>query len=162
MGSGPDDDARRQALIRLGVSRTRHAPLSARQPVTTHKVDTRALRMLCADWLSQLGREAGLPFTQYGSSGESFTIGSPNDLHVTAHFTDDEPYLRFVSSDPTRQSQIDSLAKEAASRVRQGNLGSTVWHSATCPAPDFQLASPFSMGSFMERLGNQMSTPIQI
>ncbi len=111
--------------------------------------------MLCADWLSQLGREVGLPFTQYGSSGDSFTIGSPNDLHVTAHFVDDEPYLRFVSSDPSRQSQIDSLAKEAASRVKQGNFGSAVWHSATCPAPDFQLDPPFSMGSFMEQLGNQ-------
>lgn len=123
--------------------------------MTANRIDIRALRMLCTDWLSQLGREVGLPFSQYGSSGDSFTIGSPNDLHVTAHFADDEPYLRFVSSDPSRQSQIDSLAKEAASRVKQGNFGSTVWHSATCPAPDFQLAPLFSMGSFMERLGNQ-------
>ena len=123
--------------------------------MTANRIDIRALRMLCTDWLSQLGREVGLPFSQYGSSGDSFTIGSPNDLHVTAHFADDEPYLRFVSSDPSRQSQIDSLAKEAASRVKQGNFGSTVWQSATCPALDIQLAPLFSMGSFMERLGNQ-------
>lgn len=123
--------------------------------MTQYRVDILALRMLCADWLSQLGREAGLPFTQYGSSGNAFTIGSPNDFHVTAHFTDAEPYLRFISSDSATQSQIDSLAREAASRVKQGNCGSTVWHSATCTAPDFQLVAPFSMGSFMERLSNQ-------
>jgi hypothetical protein len=123
--------------------------------VTPHRVDIQALRMLCADWVSQLGREVGLPFTQHGSSGNSLTIGSPNALHVTAHFTDDEPYLRFVSSDPSTQSQVDSLAREAASRVRQGNFGSTVWYSTTCAAPGFQLVPPFSMGSFMERLGNQ-------
>lgn len=123
--------------------------------MTANRIDIRALRMLCADWLSQLGCEAGLPFSQYGSSGDSLTIGSPNDLHVTAYSADDEPYLRFVSSDRSRQSQIDSLALEAASRVKHGKFGSTVWHSATCLAPDYQIAAPFSMGSFVERLSNQ-------
>jgi hypothetical protein len=129
--------------------------ISERQPVATDRVDIQAFRMLCADWLSQLGSEAGLRFTQYGSSGESITIGSPTDLHVTAHFIDDDPYLRFVSSDSTRQAQIDSLAEEAASRTRQGNFGSIVWYFAACPAPDFELPSPMSMGSLVERLSNQ-------
>lgn len=123
--------------------------------MTVNRIDIAALRMLCADWLMQLGRDAGLPFSQYGSRGDSFTIGSPNELNVIGHFTDAEPYLRFVSSDPSQQPLIDSLAIEAASRVKQGNVGSTVWHSATCPAPGYQIAAPFSMGSFMERLSNQ-------
>jgi hypothetical protein len=123
--------------------------------VTVNRTDIRALRMLCADWLLQLGRDAGLPFDQHGSSGDFFTIGASNDFHVIAHFVDVEPYLRFVSSDPLQQSLIDSLATEAASRVKQGNLGSTVWHSATCPAPDYQPPTHFAFGSFMERLGSQ-------
>lgn len=119
------------------------------------RVDIQTQRMLCADWLMQLGREVGLPFTQYGSTGNSLMIGSPNNLHVTAHFSDDEPYLRFVSSDILTQPQIDSLAKEAASRVKKGDFGSTVWHSTACEAPDYQFVSPLSMGSFLELLSNQ-------
>ncbi len=103
----------------------------------------------------QLGRDAGLPFNQYGSSGDSFTIGSPNELNVIAHYTETEPYLRFVSSNPSQQPLIDSLVIEAASRVKQVNFGSTVWHSATCPAPHYQIDAPFSMGPFIERLSNQ-------
>ncbi|HEU4458707.1 MAG TPA: hypothetical protein VFR90_06250 [Methylibium sp.] len=111
--------------------------------------------MLFADWLMQFGREAGLPFNQYGSSGDSFTIGSPNDFNITGHCTETEPYLRFVSSDASQQSLIDLLASQAALRIKQASFGSTVWHSATCLAPDYQIATPFSMGSFMERLSNQ-------
>lgn len=70
--------------------------------MTANQIDMGALRMLCADWLMHLGRDAGLPFNQYGSSGDSFTIGSPNELNVVAHFIKTEPYLRFVSSDPSQ------------------------------------------------------------
>jgi hypothetical protein len=111
--------------------------------------------MLLADWLSRLGRDAGLPLNQYGSSGEAFTLGSPTDLHITASFIQEAPYLRFVSSDPQQQSLVDSLAAQAVERVKLGDYGGIAWHSTSCAAPDYQLASPFSMGSFIERLSNQ-------
>lgn len=107
--------------------------------MTANRIDIAALRMLFANWLMQLGRDAGLPFSQYGSSGDSFTIGSPNKLNVIAHYTETEPYLRFVSSNPSQQPLIDALAIEAASRVKQANFGSTVWHSTMCPATDYQI-----------------------
>ena len=50
---------------------------------------------------------------------------------------------------------MDRLAQEAVARVRQGEYGGTVWHSASCAALDYQISSRFSMGSFMERLSNQ-------
>jgi hypothetical protein len=112
--------------------------------------------MLCADWFMQLGNELGFPFSQYGASDYSYTVGSPNDFHVIAHFTETEPYLRFVSSDTSRQQEIDSLANQAESRIKQGNFGATVWYSATCSAPDYQISAPYTMGSMLERLSNQI------
>jgi hypothetical protein len=111
--------------------------------------------MLLADWLSRLGREAGLPLNQYGSSSDAFTLGSPTDLNITASFIPEKPYLRFVSSDPQRQSLVDALAAQAVDRVKRGEYGDVTWHSVSCAAPDYQLGSPFSMGSFVERLSNQ-------
>ena len=119
------------------------------------QLDLRAVRMLMADWFARLGREAGLPFSQYGSSGEAFNIGSPTDLNVTANFIQEQPYLRFSCSDPERQDLIDSLVAQAAERVQRDDFGGTVWHSASCAAPDYQIGAPFSMGSFFERLSNQ-------
>jgi hypothetical protein len=111
--------------------------------------------MLLADWFGRLAREAGLPLNQYGSSGEAFTIGSPADLNVTANFITEQPYLRFSCSDPERQRLVDTIAVQAVERVQHGDYGGTVWHSASCSAPDYQISSPFSMGSFLERLSNQ-------
>jgi hypothetical protein len=119
------------------------------------QLDLRTVRMLMADWFARLAREAGLPLNQYGSSGEAFTIGSPTDLNVRANFIPEHPYLRFSCSDPERQGLIDSLVAQAVERVQRGDYGGTVWHSASCAAPDYQIGAPFSMGSFLERLSNQ-------
>jgi hypothetical protein len=119
------------------------------------QLDLRAARMLLADWFGRLVRDAGLPLSQYGSSGETFTLGSPNDFNVTAKFSDQPPYLTFVASDPNRQELVDSLAKQAIARVEAGDFGEVVWHSASMPAVGFQLASPFSMGPFLQQLGSQ-------
>jgi hypothetical protein len=119
------------------------------------QLDVRLVRMLLADWFARLARETGLPLTQYGSSGDSFTIGSPTDLHIIAAFVPEAPYLRFKSSDPTKQRTVDAIAGSAVERLKAGDYGGNAWHSTACAASDWQLKSPFSMGSLIERLSNQ-------
>jgi len=119
------------------------------------QLDLRAVRMLLADWFARLARDAGLPLSQYGSSGEAFTLGSPNEFHVTARFIQEPPFLRFVASESSRQELVDKLCHEAGSRVEVGDFGDTAWHSASLPAVGFQLASPFSIGPLLQQLGSQ-------
>jgi hypothetical protein len=119
------------------------------------QVDVRAVRMLLADWFAHLAREAGLPLDQYGSGSEAFTLGAPNAYNVTAQFIQERPFLRFLSSDAARQELVDSLVQQAVARVEAGDYGGIIWHSASLPAVGFQLASPFSMGPFLQQLGSQ-------
>lgn len=119
------------------------------------QLDVRAVRMLLADWFARLARESGLPLTQYGSGSQAFTLGAPDAFNVTAHFIQERPFLRFVSSDTTRQDLVEDLAKQAVTLVDAGDYGGTAWHSASLPALDFQLSAPFSMGPFLQRLGSQ-------
>ena len=119
------------------------------------ELDARAGRMLVADWFRRFAGEAGLPLNQYGTSGEAFTLGAPNEFNVAARFRDQPPYLSFVASDSSRQQLVDALAQQAFAQVASGNFGDVVWHSASIVASSFQLASPFSMGPFLQQLGSQ-------
>jgi len=119
------------------------------------QLDLRVSRMLLADWFARLAGEAGLQLDQYGSSGEVFTLGAPTGLNVTARFIEANPYLQFVSSDPARQALIDDLASKAVEHANAGDLGAINWYSGSLSAEGFQLAAPFSMGSFIQQLGNQ-------
>ncbi len=118
-------------------------------------LDLRAIRMLLADWFARLAREAGLPLNQYGSGNEAFTLGAPNEFNVTAQFIQELPFLRFLSSDAARQELVDKIAQQAVTRVEAGDYGGIIWYSASLPADGFQLASPFSMGPFLQQLGSQ-------
>ena len=111
-------------------------------------------RMVLADWLSRLGTEAGFEFEQHGRSGNSFTIGAPTGLHVTAQDAEAPPYLKFVASDPGAQAAIDDLATEAVERVARRDFGGPIWYSTQIVDPGLKLSASF-MGSFIERLGNQ-------
>jgi hypothetical protein len=111
--------------------------------------------MLLADWFARLAGEAGLPLDQYGSSGEAFTLGAPTGLNVAAKFIEAYPFLQFVSSDTARQELIDDLALKAVARVNARDLGGINWYSVSLAAEGFRLASPFSIGSFVQQLGNQ-------
>jgi hypothetical protein len=111
--------------------------------------------MILADWFARLGREADLPLNQYGVTGDKFTIGSPNDFNVTATFSDTPPYLKFQGSDPARQALVDEVASLAAGRVSKGDFGGVVWHATPLVSVGFQMASPFSMGPFLQLLSAQ-------
>ena len=95
-------------------------------------------------------------FSQHGTSGPAFTIGAPNDFHVTAHFVEAPPFLKFVASDPARQDAIDSLVPTAVVKVEQGDFGGGVWYSTELHEIQLAVApSPSWMGSLLHRLGNQ-------
>jgi hypothetical protein len=119
------------------------------------QLDLRARRMFLADWFARLADEAGLQLDQYGSNDEAFTLGPPTGLNVAAKFIEAHPFLQFVSSDPARQDVVDDLALKAVARVNAEDLGDINWYSVSLAAEGFKLASPFSMGSFIQQLGNQ-------
>ena len=114
------------------------------------QLDLRASRMLLADWFARLAGEAGLQLDQYGSSGEAFTLGAPTGLNVAANFIEADPFPRFVSSDAARQELIDDLALKAVARANAGDFGGINWYSVSLAAEGFKLASPFSMGPFVQ------------
>lgn len=124
----------------------------------TIQLDLPARRKLLADWFAQLARDSGMNFSQHGTSGQAFTIGAPDDFHVTAHFVDAPPFLKFVGSDPARQSAVDRLVPMAVAKVEHGDFGSAVWYSSQLHEIQFTLASSSSsssMGSLFQRLGSQ-------
>ena len=121
------------------------------------QLDLRAVRMLLADWFGRLACEAGYPLNQYGSGNEAFTLtlGAPNEFNVKAQFIQERPFLRFLSSDASRQELVDKLAQQAVTLVEAGDYGGIVWHSASLAAVGFQFASSFPMGSLLQQLGSQ-------
>lgn len=110
--------------------------------------------MLLADWFTKLANQSGLNLSQHGSSGDGFTLGAPNDFHVIAKFIQESPFLRFVASDPDRQTAVEAIGHEAVARVQRGELGGIVWYSTGLHEDEFKLSSSF-MGSFLQRLGSQ-------
>lgn len=113
-------------------------------------------RQLVADWFARLGEEAGLHFDQRGGSSQSFTIGNPNAFHVTADFTDEVPYLRFIASDEAKQTLVDKLVQRAIAHVGKGETGGIVWYTTTlCEAP-LEFPSHSMMSDLLLRLGNQV------
>ena len=87
------------------------------------QLDMRSRRELLVHWVSELGRQRGLPFHQYRGGPDNFSLGSPNDLHVSANAIDTLPFLRFTASDAKRQREVDELAAEAVRRVESGDFG---------------------------------------
>jgi hypothetical protein len=62
------------------------------------------------------------------------------------------PFLKFVSSDPARQSVVDSIVPKAVDRVERGDFGGVVWHSTVLDEVEFaQFALSFN-GRFLQRL----------
>jgi len=119
------------------------------------QLDVRARRMLVADWFAHLARASGMTFSQQGTSGQAFTMGAPNEFHVTAEFVDAPPFLKFLASDPAQQKAIDALVVMAIGNVERGDLGSAVWYSTDLHEVQFALVPSSWMGSLLQRLGNQ-------
>jgi hypothetical protein len=114
--------------------------------------------MLLADWFTRLARELDLDFTQYGTSGQAFTLGDPTSFHVTAHFVDTPPFLNFIASDPSRQGLVDAIIPKAVAQVESGEFGGVVWYSTEFHEVEFKLSPSFSFwGPLLQRLGSQTS-----
>jgi hypothetical protein len=111
--------------------------------------------MLLADWFAHLARAGGLDLTQYGTSGQAFTVGAMNAFHVTAHFTESPPFLDFVASDTSRQDDVNAIVAKAIDHVERRNLGDIVWYSTGLHEVEFKPATFSLMGSLLQRLGSQ-------
>ena len=111
--------------------------------------------MLLADWFNNLGGEFGMEFTQHSASEQAFTMGVPNAFYVTAHFTNDSPFLRFVASDASQQNLVDEIVAKAIDHVNQQDFGGLVWYSTWLNEVDLAFSSFSPMSSFLQRLGNQ-------
>jgi hypothetical protein len=120
------------------------------------QLDIRGRRLLLADWFANLARESGLDLEDQcrTSSGKAFTLGATNAFHVTAHFIEKSPFLKFVASDPGRQGIVDTIAQQAFGHVERGDLGGVVWYSTDLQEVEFKLSASF-MGPLLERLGSQ-------
>ena len=113
-------------------------------------------RQLLADWFVRLAGEAGFHFDQRGASSRSFTFGNPKSFHVTADFTDEVPYLKFIASDAAKQKLIDKLVQRAISHVAKGDTGRIVWFSATLSEVPPAFPSHSMISDLLLRLGNQV------
>lgn len=111
--------------------------------------------MLLADWLGRLAVDAGLDLSQHGTSGDSFTLGSPASFNVRAEFIEAEPYLRFMPSDSTHDELIAKLAAEAVVRVAAMDFGGEIWYSTELHELPWTMSSQQFMGTLLQRLGNQ-------
>lgn len=118
-------------------------------------LDLPSRRRLTADWFGRLADEAGLGLKQQGTSGASFTFGTPDTLQVTAAPIDEEPFLAFTSSDPNLAEQIEELAEQAAAEAASPNFGGEVWYSTSMVEAPWSMAAPQFMGSLILRLGTQ-------
>lgn len=117
---------------------------------------TNRLRKLLVDWFRYLGQEAGLPFGQYGSSADAFSVGNPTEFHVRAEFVADGSLLRFMASDPNMQHQVDEIAERARLRISAGDLGSGVWYTTTYQELAFTLSAYSGITELVMRMGNQV------
>jgi len=118
-------------------------------------LDLRSRRMLLADWFARLALDSGLDLSQHSTSGDAFTLGSPQCFNVRAEFIEKEPYLRFVPSDSTRDELIARVAAGAIERVAAMDFGGEIWYSTELHELPWSMSSPHFMGTLLQRLGNQ-------
>lgn len=118
-------------------------------------LDLPSRRRLTADWFGRLAEQAGLMLTQQGTSGVSFTFGSPDGLRVTAAPIEEEPFLAFTSSDQSRAEEVGQLASRAALEAALPHFGGEVWYSTSMLETPWSLATAQPMSSLILRLGTQ-------
>lgn len=120
------------------------------------RLDPLIRRMLLVDWFTRLSREAGVNFQQRSGDAQTFRVTDPTGFEVSATSTDTEPQLTFVSSDPARQAETNTIVAEAVRRIDDEGFGGVVWYSEEMSEADLPFFSPFSlMGPFFQRLGGQ-------
>jgi hypothetical protein len=112
-----------------------------RFPVRNEVVSVTELRLdqrqtLSASWLLRLVREAGFDIPQTSLSTAPFIIGRAADFHIAVTPQDSSPWIRAVSSDESRQEEIDELVQRSG-ELASGRLesvedfGGHVWYTCT-------------------------------
>ncbi len=112
---------------------------------------------LSASWLLRLVREAGYDVPQISLSMTPFIIGRPDDFHITVTPQGSSPWITAVSSDQSRQDEIDELVQRSG-ELASGDLesddefGGHVWYGCRLVGEQFTLADPMFQSRMQERM----------
>ena len=115
---------------------------------------------LSASWLLRLVREAGYDVPQTSLSMTPFIIGRPDDFNITVTPQDSSPWITAVSSDQSRQDEIDELVQRSG-ELAPGDLASVedfgghVWYTCTLVGEQRNLADPMFFSRMQEMLNTQ-------
>jgi hypothetical protein len=129
--------------------------------VTELRLDQR--QTLSASWLLRLVREAGFDVPQTSLSTAPFIIGRADDFHITVTPQDSSPWISAVSSDESRQEEIDEFVQRSG-ELASGRLesledfGGHVWYTCTLAGEQPNLADPM----FFSRMQEMLYTPVRI
>jgi hypothetical protein len=129
--------------------------------MTELRIDQR--QALSASWPLRLVREAGYDVPQTSLSMTPFIIGRLDDFHITVTPQDSSQWITAVSSDQSRQEEIDELVQRSG-ELASGTLASVedfgghVWYTGTLVGEQPNLADPM----FQSRMQERLYTPIRI
>jgi hypothetical protein len=112
---------------------------------------------LAASWLLRLVGEAGYEISQMSLSMDPFIIGRPDDFHITVTPQDSAPWIQAVSSDQSRQDEIEELVKrsgELASRDLKSDedFGGRIWYHCRLVSEQLNFAEPMFQSRWQERM----------
>jgi hypothetical protein len=125
------------------------------QPVPQLRLDQR--QSLSASWLLRLVRDAGYEVPQTSLSMTPFIIGRPDDFHIAVTPQDSAPWISAVSSDQSRQNDIDELVKRSG-KAASGDLksdddfGGLVWYQCRLVGEQLNFAEPMFQSRWQERM----------
>src|ERR1700758_4278454 len=109
-------------------------PSVFRSPMMEPRLDQR--QSLSASWLLRLVREAGYDVPQTSLSMTPFIIGRPDDFLITVTPQDSSPWITAVSSDQSRQEEINKLVQRSGelasgALASEEDFGGLVWYTGT-------------------------------
>jgi hypothetical protein len=116
---------------------------------------------LSASWLVRLVREAGYDVPQTRLSVAPFIIGRPDGFNITVTPQDTAPWIAAVSSDQSRQDEIDEVVRRSGelccgALMPGAEFGGHVWYTSTLIGEAPNLADPMFFSRVQEMLGAQV------
>ncbi|MBS0377142.1 MAG: hypothetical protein JSS29_01540 [Proteobacteria bacterium] len=119
-------------------------------------MDVAAYRLFVGDWFKKLAVDAGVVSDETSWSATTFTYGDAGAFHATAEILRESPFLKFASSDPARENEIQEIAAKAFARASARDFGTLHWYSTTIGVPEQDSLKALQSGAFLELLGNQV------
>jgi hypothetical protein len=124
-------------------------------PIPQLGVDLR--QSLAASWLHRLVGEVGIDVSQISLSKNPFIIGRADGFNITVTPQDSTPWIKAVSSDQSRQDEIDRLVKRSGDLASvdlrsEEDFGGVVWYRCQLIGEQLNLAEPMSQSRWRETM----------